>query len=99
MTNSLLDIQPMTEAEFWQTLGATSFQQPPIQEPKPSCSNNEAIEEDLADIHQFIANDIGSTELFLPNSASSTAGKLDPLLQGPKFVLGNNFCLMVFNWF
>lgn len=75
MTNSLQNVQPMTEAEFWQTLRATSYQQPPIEEPKPSCSSHEAIEEDLADIHQFIANDIGSTELFLPNNNSSNAGR------------------------
>ena len=79
MTNSVQNVQPMSEAEFWQTVA--NYQQPTIiQEPKPSCSNPEAIEEDLADIHQFIANDIAqqtfpsSSELYLPNNQSSTTG-------------------------
>ena len=89
MTNSVQNVQPMTEAEFWQTLRASSYPQPPTEEPKPTCSSHEAIEEDLADIHQFIANDIGSTELFLPNNnSSSNSGRnfppIYPTLGGEK---------------
>ena len=78
--NDIHNVQPLQEAEFWQTLRQTSFCQSKdangCQQPMEHC-NEETIEEDLADIHSLIASDIGadsSQNLFLQsNNATSSA--------------------------
>ena len=76
--NTIQNVQPLPESEFWQTLRQTSFCQPNDgnggQQPMEHC-NEETIEEDLADIHSLIASDIGaepSQNFFIqPNNCSS----------------------------
>ena len=77
--NNIHNVQPLQEAEFWQTLRQTSFCQSKdangCQQPMEHC-NEETIEEDLADIHSLIASDIGadsSQNLFLQSSNPSSS--------------------------
>ena len=78
--NNIHNVQPLQEAEFWQTLRQTTFGHTKdangCQQPMEHC-NEETIEEDLADIHSLIASDIGadsSQNLFLQsNNTTSTS--------------------------
>ena len=77
--NDIHNVQPLQEAEFWQTLRQTSFCQSKdangCQQPIDHC-NQETIEEDLADIHSLIASDIGadsSQNLFLQSNNATTS--------------------------
>ena len=78
LTHSLRDVHPLTEAEFWMTLRTSSYPLPSETEAKPmtmSCSVN-SMEEDLADINNLIAKDIGGepNQVFMNAEANPAGG-------------------------
>jgi hypothetical protein len=69
LTNSIRDVQPLSESEFWLTLRTTYPDNP---KPMTQC-NVETMEEDLADINNLIAKDIGAEPNQIFMSQSTTA--------------------------
>ena len=77
LTNSIQDIAPLTESEFWMTLRNTY----PDSKAMNPC-HSDSMEEDLADINNLIAKDIGGEpgQVFLSQTVPPTTTTNDAFL-------------------
>ena len=90
LTNSIRDIPPLSESEFWMML-RTSYQ-PEVA--KAPCTAMDSMEEDLADINNLIAKDIGGepNQVFMtqsPPPQSDFLGSSDVISPSPSMGLSS----------